>query len=166
MNAISTSGSAFFTARIVTGVVLCSAGVLLALPGLTKSVTRMVRDTEDAASSPQIIALAGTGAVAELFPTSVNFGEQKAGRVGHRQSVTLTNTGSTLLSIRGIGIVGKNFSDFIATTTCGSSVPPTSECTIDVRFAPTATGSRTASLRVRHDGGGEQPINLTGIGTP
>jgi len=166
MKAISTSGSAFFLARIVTGVVLCSAGVLLALAGLTKSVTGMVRHTDDAGNSPQIIAVTSTVTAVELFPTSVNFGEQKAGRVNQRHSITLTNTGSTLLSIRGIGIVGNNLSDFIATTTCDSSVPPSSRCTIDVRFAPTATGYRTASLRVRHDGGGEQPINLTGIGTP
>ena len=166
MKAISTSGSAFFIARMVTGVVLCSAGVLLALPGLTKSVTGMVRHTDDAGNSPPIIAVTSTVTAVELFPKSVNFGEQKAGRVNQRHSVTLTNTGSTLWSIRGIRIVGNNLSDFIATTTCDSSVPPTSTCTIDVRFAPTATGYRTASLRVRHDGGGEQPINLTGIGTP
>ena len=166
MKAISTSGSAFFVTRIVTGVVLCSAGVLLALAGLTKSVTGMVRHTDDAGNSPQTIAVTSTVTAVELFPTSVNFGEQKAGRVNQRHSITLTNTGSTLLSIRGIGIVGNNLSDFIATTTCDSSVPPASTCTIDVRFAPTATGYRTASLRVRHDGGGEQPITLTGIGTP
>ena len=166
MKVIFTSGSAFFLARIATGVVLCSAGVLLALAGLTKSVTGMVRHTDDAGNSPQIIAVTSTVTAVELFPTSVNFGEQKAGRVNQRHSITLTNTGSTLLSIRGIGIVGNNLSDFIATTTCDSRVPPTSTCTIDVRFAPTATGYRTASLRVRHDGGGEQPINLTGIGTP
>ena len=166
MKAISTSGSAFFLARIATGVVLCSAGVLLALAGLTKSVTGMVRHTDDAGNSPQIIAVTSTVTAVELFPTSVNFGEQKAGRVNQRHSITLTNTGSTLLSIRGIGIVGNNLSDFIATTTCDSSVPPSSRCTIDVRFAPTATGFRTASLRVRPDGGGEQPITLTGIGTP
>ena len=120
--------------------------------------------TDDAANSPQTIALTGTGTVVALSPASVNFGHQKVGTISRPQTVTLTNTGITPLSIRGIGIVGRNFSDFIETTTCGSSVPANSSCTIDVRFAPTATGPRTASIKVQHDGGGEQPIKLTGIG--
>ena len=122
--------------------------------------------TDDAANSPQTIALTGTGTVVQLSPASVNFGDQKVGTISQPQSVTLTNTGSTPLSIRGIGIVGSNFSDFIETTTCGSSVPANSSCTIDVRFAPTATGPRTASIKVRHDGGGDQPVKLTGTGIP
>ena len=127
--------------------------------------TGTVTITDDAANSPQIVALTGTGTVVELSPTSVNFGDQKVGTVSHPQSVTLTNTGSTPLSIRGIGIVGSNFSDFVETTTCGSSVPANSSCSIDVRFAPTATGPRTASVKVRHDGGGAEPVDLTGTGT-
>jgi hypothetical protein len=128
--------------------------------------TGTVTITDDAANSPQIIALAGTGTVVLLSPTSVDFGDQKVRTVSPPQIVTLTNTASTPLSIRGIGIVGSNFSDFVETTTCGSSVPANSSCTIDVRFAPTATGPRTASIKVQHDGGGSQPIKLTGTGTP
>jgi hypothetical protein len=120
--------------------------------------------TDTAANSPQVIALTGTGTVVQLTPTSVNFGEQRVGTVSHPQSVTLTNTGSTPLSIRGIGIVGRNFSDFIETTTCGSSVPANSSCEIDVRFAPSDAGTRTASMKVQHDGGGEQPVKLRGTG--
>jgi hypothetical protein len=120
--------------------------------------------TDDSANSPQTIALTGTGTVVELSPTSANFGDQKVGTVSPRQTVTLTNTASTPLSIRGIGIIGSNFSDFVANTSCGSSVPANTSCTIDIRFAPTATGPRTASIKVQHDGGGAQPIKLTGTG--
>ena len=35
---------------------------------------------------------------------------------------------------------------------------------IDVRFAPSNTGRRTASMKVQHDGGGEQPVRLRGTG--
>jgi hypothetical protein len=128
----------------------------------TRTGNVMITDT--AANSPQVIALTGTGTVVQLTPTSVNFGEQRVGTVSHPQSVTLTNTGSTPLSIRGIGIVGRNFSDFIETTTCGSSVPANSSCEIDVRFAPSDAGTRTASMKVQHDGGGEQPVKLRGTG--
>jgi hypothetical protein len=65
-----------------------------------------------------------------------------------------------------IAVTGTNFGDFVETTTCGSSVPANTSCEIDVRFRPTATGQRTASLKVRHNGGGEQPIRLRGTGVP
>lgn len=126
--------------------------------------TGTVTITDDAANSPQVIALAGTGTVVELSPTSLNFDDQRVGTISPPQTVRLTNTGSTPLSIRGIGIVGNNFGDFVETTTCGSSVPANSSCAIDVRFRPTATGLRTASVKVQHDGGGAQPIGLRGRG--
>jgi hypothetical protein len=120
--------------------------------------------TDDAANSPQTIALTGTGTVVRLSPTSLGFGDQRVGTTSPPQTVRLTNTGSTALNIQGITISGNNFGDFIETTTCGSSVPANSSCAIKVWFRPTATGERTASVKVRHDGGGAQPINLTGTG--
>ncbi|PYJ70333.1 MAG: hypothetical protein DME76_05825, partial [Verrucomicrobia bacterium] len=126
--------------------------------------TGAVTITDDAANSPQVITLTGTGTVVELTPTSVNFGDQRVGTISPPQTVRLTNTGSTSLSIRGIGIVGNNFGDFVETTTCGSSVPANSSCAIDVRFRPTATGLRTASVKVQHDSGGAQPVTLRGRG--
>jgi hypothetical protein len=135
-------------------------------PTTKGTLTGALTIADDAADSPQTVELTGTATVVDLSPISVNFGDQKVGRTSRPQTVTLSNTGSTPLSIRGIGIMGSNFGDFIATTTCGSSVPANSSCTIDVRFAPTATGSRTASVKVRHDGGGDQPIRLKGTGTP
>jgi hypothetical protein len=120
--------------------------------------------TDDAGNSPQTIALTGTGTVVKLSPASLDFGDQRVGTTSPAQTVRLTNTGSTPLNIQGITISGHNFGDFAETTTCGSSVPANSSCLIHVRFRPTATGERTASLKVRHDGGGAQPVNLTGIG--
>jgi hypothetical protein len=120
--------------------------------------------TDDAANSPQTSALTGTGTVVQLTPMNVDFGNQRVGTTSRPQRVTLTNTGSTALSIRGIGIVGNNFGDFVETTTCGSSVPANSSCAINVRFRPTATGLRTASVKVQHDGGGAQPVKLRGRG--
>ena len=121
--------------------------------------------TDDAANSPQTIALTGTGTVVQLSPMNVNFGNQRVGTISPPHTVTLTNTGSTPLNIQGIGIVGSNFGDFVETTTCGSSVPAHSSCAIDVRFAPAATGRRGASIKVRDDGGGgTQGVNLRGTG--
>lgn len=75
--------------------------------------------TDNAPDSPQTVALTGTGTVVPLSPLNVNFGNQRVGTTSPPQTVTLTNTGSTPLSIQGIGIAGTNFGDFVETTTCG-----------------------------------------------
>jgi hypothetical protein len=121
--------------------------------------------TDDAANSPQTIALIGTGTVVQLSPMNVNFGNQRVGTISSPHSVTLTNTGSAPLHIQGIAISGHDFGDFIETTTCGSSLPANTSCAIQVRFAPSATGRRGTSLRVQDDGGGgTQDVNLRGTG--
>jgi hypothetical protein len=121
--------------------------------------------TDNAANSPQTIALTGTGTVVQLSPMNLNFGNQRVGTISPPHSITLTNTGSAPLHIQGIAISGHNFGDFIETTTCGSSLPADTSCAIQVRFSPMATGPRQASLRVRDDGGGgTQDVKLTGTG--
>jgi Cep192 domain 4 len=98
---------------------------------------------------------------------NVNFGNQRVGTTSRAHTVSLTNTGSTPLSIQAIGIAGTNFSDFAETTTCGSSLPANASCAIQVRFKPSATGPRSASLQIRDDGGGSaQRVNLKRTGTP
>src|SRR5438132_2196223 len=52
MKTNSTSQSAFFNPRLLTGFVLCSVGLLLALAGLSKSVTGMVRHEAAAQTNP------------------------------------------------------------------------------------------------------------------
>ena len=107
----------------------------------------------------------GTGTVVQLTPMNVNFGNQRVGTTSPPRTVTLTNTGSTSLSIHGIAVTGVNFGDFVETTTCGSSLPAHTSCAIQVRFLPAATGAREAFLRVRDDGGGgTQDVELRGTG--
>ncbi|PYU20129.1 MAG: hypothetical protein DMG30_22155, partial [Acidobacteria bacterium] len=61
------------------------------------------------------------------------------------QTVTLTNTGTTSLTVSSIVISGTNSADFAETDNCGSSVAAGASCTINVTFTPGAAGSRTAA---------------------
>ena len=98
---------------------------------------------------------------------NVNFGNQRVGTTSRAHTVTLTNTGSTPLSMQAIGIAGTNFGDFAETTTCGSSLPANANCAIHVRFKPSVTGPRSASLQIHDDGGGgTQAVPLAGTGVP
>lgn len=122
--------------------------------------------TDDATGSPQTVALSGTGTVVELSPIGVNFGDQKVGTKSAAVPVTLTNVGTTALSISQITITGTDRGDFSQTNNCGTGVPAKGTCTIKVTFQPTAKGSRSAKVSVSDNGGGSpQEVPLTGTGT-
>lgn len=122
--------------------------------------------TDDAKGSPQTTNLSGTGTVVELQPIGVNFGDQKVGTKSHPVPVTLTNVGTTALSISQIAFTGADPGDFSQTNNCGNSVPAGGSCTIKVRFEPKVKGQRSANLAVTDDGGGSpQTIPVVGTGT-
>jgi HYDIN/CFA65/VesB-like, Ig-like domain len=122
--------------------------------------------SDNAQGSPQTVALSGTGTVVKLAPASVNFGNQKVGTKSSPRAVKLTNEGFTSLSISKITIGGTDAGDFSQTNNCGNSVPVGGSCKIEVTFAPTVTGKRSATLEVYDDGGGSpQTAKLAGTGT-
>jgi len=118
------------------------------------------------AGSPLTVALTGSGTSVSLSPSSIAFPAQTVGTKSSPVPVTLTNTSSTTtLSITAIAITGTDRADFTKTFTCGTSLPPSQSCTINVTFAPQVTGALSASLSVADNGGGSpQSIPLTGTG--
>jgi len=142
----------------------CTFAVAFA-PSAAGTRTASVLFTDNAAGSPQTVALSGTGtAPASSFsPTSLTFASQSVGTTSAAQTVTLSNTGTAALSITSLAITGANASDFAQTNTCGSSVAAASSCTIGVTFTPTATGSRAASLSITDNASGSpQTVALSG----
>jgi hypothetical protein len=70
------------------------------------------------------------------------------------------------LSITGITITGANPGDFTNTTTCGTSLAAGRSCAITVRFRPTVTGARTATLSISDgDPTSPQTVLLSGTGS-
>ena len=118
----------------------------------TKLGPRMasVTITDNAAGSPQAIALSGTGVISgpniTLSVTSLTFATQLVGSTSTAQSVTLSNYGTVTLSITSIGFTGADPGDFHQTNNCGSSITPGASCTISITFNPTQRGTRTANL--------------------
>jgi probable HAF family extracellular repeat protein len=129
----------------------------------TRSAALSVSD--NAAGSPQKVSLSGIGTTAKLLPTSLNFGSVTVGTTSAAMTVTLTNVGTTTLSITGIAITGTNAGDFGQTHTCGSSLVAGASCTISITFRPTMTGTRTAALSVSDNAAGSpQKVTLSGTG--
>jgi hypothetical protein len=90
---------------------------------------------------------------------------EPVGQTSSAQTVTLTNKGTSTLSITVININGTNPADFAPTNNCGATLGAGASCTIKVTFTPTATGSRSAHLLVYDSGSGPQITSLAGTGT-
>ena len=140
-------------------------------PASSGSRTASVAITDNASTSPQLIALAGTGAgtsaVATFSTTSLTFGSQSLSTTSSAQAVTLTNTGNaTLTYTPPLPITGANPSDFSENDNCGGSVAAGANCTVNVTFTPSASGTRTASLTLTSNASNSpQMVSLSGMGT-
>jgi Abnormal spindle-like microcephaly-assoc'd, ASPM-SPD-2-Hydin len=123
--------------------------------------------TDNAAGSPHRAALNGTGIPITLTPSTVAFGNQRLKTASSARTVTLSNIGSSAVSITRIAFTGTNAADFSQTNTCGTSVVAGGSCTISVKFTPQAAGARSASLAVTDNAAGSpHTAALSGTGVP
>jgi hypothetical protein len=104
--------------------------------------------TDNAAVSSQVSSLTGVGGDsgpnATFSPTSLTFGNQDVSTTSAAQSITLSNYGTMTLSITGISAS----TDFGQTNTCSSTLASGANCTINVTFTPSQTGSIIGTLSV------------------
>jgi hypothetical protein len=121
---------------------------------------------DNAQGSPQIVALAGVGTAIKLTPSSLNLGTVTVGNSSLPQTITVTNVTNAIVTFTSIGIAGLDPADFlIASSTCGVTLSGGANCTLSIRFKPTATGLRKGTLQVKDDGGGSpQTATLAGNG--
>jgi len=129
--------------------------------------TGAVTVTDNAAGSPQTIALSGTGIAPQvsLSSTSLTFPNQSVGTSGLTQNVTLTNTGTAPLTITSV----QASTGFGATNGCTASLTPGDGCTIGVLFDPNAIGNINGTLTITDNSNGvagtTQTVALSGTGT-
>ncbi len=115
----------------------------------------------------RVVALQVTVPVANLrlSTSSLSFSNQEVGTSSAGQTVTLTNIGSTPVSITSIT---PSFG-FTQANTCGTSLPAGTNCTITVIFAPHSLITYNGSLQiVDSDPTSPQVVTLTGttVGAP
>jgi HYDIN/CFA65/VesB family protein/VCBS repeat protein/ASPM-SPD-2-Hydin domain-containing protein len=145
----------------------CSLSISF-IPTKTGTRTGQVTLTDNALDSPQVIQLSGQGvnqAVVSLSAQTLNFGDTILNATSAAQTLTLTNTGSTSLTIFSIAVNG----DFSAPNNCPVS-PATiavgAGCTFTVTFKPTVLGSRAGSISISDNGiTSLQTVSLTGFGS-
>lgn len=117
-----------------------------------------------AASASVSVAIPARKAI--LSPSSVSFGSVPVRSTSAAQAVTLTNSGTTAMSISSIAVTGTNPGDFLkGASTCGSTLAAGASCTTPVSFRPSGSGTRTASLTVTDSAAGSpHRVALTGTG--
>jgi alpha-N-arabinofuranosidase len=101
-------------------------------------------------------------AVGAVTPTSLSFERQRRGTTSSARTVTLSNTGTASFSVASISASA----GFSQTNTCTAPVAPGRNCTISVRFSPSAKGSVTGSLKINDNATNTpQTVTLSGTGT-
>ena len=101
-----------------------------------------------------------------LSTISLSYPSQAVGTTSTSQQVTVTNNGHLTLTISAVTFSGTNLGDFSQTNNC-SSLGPAATCNVQVKFAPAAVRTRTATLSVASDPSGSpaQTVSLTGTAT-
>jgi hypothetical protein len=101
----------------------------------------------------------------QAWPMALNFGSEQVGLTSAPLTTTLTNSGTTTLSISSVGILGTAATDYAQTAnTCGTSLTVGASCSVTLTFTPSATGARSAVLAFT-DGAQNSPQNVTLTGT-
>jgi len=109
-----------------------------------------------------VLVLLNTGVVSLSPTTPLIFGPQLLGTESGVLTVSLTNTGTTALTISSMSVQG----EYKLSDTCGESVGAGAKCSINVRSAPTTEGALTGTVTI-HDSASNKPqvIELSGAGT-
>jgi hypothetical protein len=112
------------------------------------------------------VALSGTGAAPAaivLTPLTLTFPATTINQTAPTQILTVANTGGTSATLQPPVLTG-NTSDFsITANTCTSTLGPSTSCSLQIAFTPTAAGSRSATLSIT-DTAGTQTASLLGTG--
>ncbi len=113
--------------------------------------------------APLAVSLNGTGAstapTVTASPESLVFSTQLVKTKSPVQTVTLTNSGASAVSVISTVLSG----DFAKAGTCPKSLSAGKSCTLKVTFTPTAAGTRTGALTFNVSSG-SVTVALTGTG--
>ncbi len=124
--------------------------------------------------TPIAIPLSGTATsssspAASISSSALTLAATTVGSTSASQTLTLSNTGTAALVVSSLGLSGANPGEFAlaagGTCAAGSSVAPSSSCTMVVTFTPAAAGLRNAVLSVIHNAANSPTtVALSGTG--
>lgn len=121
-----------------------------------------------------VIAVTGNGAPISTganSPTALDYTDFLSATVNSGSMVrtfVIRNNGNADLSGLSVSVTGGNSSDFTISQAPGSSVTPGSSTTFQVRFAPSALGTRTTTVNIASNDSTQNPYTfaVAGLGVP
>ena len=118
------------------------------------------------AGATQTIALEGTGREGPIVLSAyfLSFGSQGVGYPSASQYVTVTNTGTTALTITSVAVTGADESSFVFASNCVTSLAAGASCTIHGHMTPLLNGALTAAVTISDSAAGS-PLNIALSGT-
>jgi subtilase family serine protease len=143
-------------------------------PAASGSLTATLNIADNAANTPQTVALAGTAGApttiaVTISPTSLTFPATPINTASAAQNVTFTNTGTANVTFTGSpSTTGVYNILFKGATSCAGNgtLTPGSSCVVEYTFNPTAAGTFSATLNFYDNGpGSTQTVALTGTGS-
>ena len=132
-----------------------AAGATCTVSVVFKPATSGIREgtltfTDNATGSPQNVPLQGTAQSAaqgiSFFPTALAFPATTVGVTSGSISTTVTNYGTSSVSITGVHLQGGNAADFSISGNSCSTLAQGAACTVSVSFTPLAAGIRQTNL--------------------
>lgn len=143
-------------------------------PGAAKQAN--LHFLHDGVGGASDILLTGEGIAAKFAhsPAALSFGSSSVSAAAVTQNLTITNQGSSPLTISFTEIQGAGAANFTVAATAANTcddgpVAPTGSCVLPVEFDPSVSGAHSASLVVSHNDpttapAGESTIALSGTG--
>jgi hypothetical protein len=110
------------------------------------------------------VTLSGTGTFLKVSPPQINFGSVRIGKSSNPSKITLTNTGTSSLTVASISITGSNVGDFSQSNGCTTPLKKNGSCSVSVTFSPQTTGARSANVTIVDGSGVSQNVLLGGTG--
>jgi hypothetical protein len=125
-----------------------------------RAATLTINDTGP--TSPQIVSVTGIGS--ELSVSNVlAFNRGQTVGTSSTKPLTLTNNGTTSISINSVQAVGGDFQ--ITTSTCPASLAPAASCSLTVQFTPSVAGQRWGAINITDsDPGSPHQTRVAGTG--
>jgi hypothetical protein len=168
---VNETGSAFkvsgFTLPINVNVGQQASITVAFLPTAVGAVAGNISIVSNAPTSPTSVTLNGTGIGATLTlsvnPTSLSFGNITTATSSAPQTVTISNTGNSSVTISQVTLTGAGYS------MTGGNAPvtlsPSQNLILTVMFSPTVVGSVSGSISIVSNASvSPGPITLTGTG--
>jgi len=159
-----TDGCTVVVAGIVSGSSCPITVAFTPQAGVASSASLTIND--NTLGTGRVISLNGSSLpVTTLDRTSMVFPSQKTATTGSSDTVIVGNSGVSLLTATP-SLTGTGAGHFkIMSNLCTAPVAPGGGCEIAVSFAPTTSGSKSASLVVTDNTGKASTVALSGTGT-